>query len=102
MSENRVEFCFDVMDVGENAYFISSVEEGTVFLSKIRAVRVQKTSRSEPFKVYYLAEKTKSMIFHRDGFAHSTAEAAFNEIERMRILNPRATWQADCIGDILK
>lgn len=100
-----MKFCFEVMDIGDDAYFISSVEEGTVFLSKIRAVRVQRTSLSEPFKVYYLAEKTLSKIFHREGFAHSTAAAAaaaFAEIERMRIINPRTTWQSDCIADIYK
>lgn len=97
-----MQFCFEVMDVGDNAFFISSVEEGTVFLSKIRAVRVQRTSLAEPFKVYYLAERTLSKIFHRDGFAHSTAAAAFAEIERMRAINPRATWQSDCIADIYK
>ncbi len=95
-------FSFEVMDVGDDAYFISSVEEGTVFLSKIKAVRVQRTSLSESFKVYYLAEKTLSKIFHRDGFAHSTAAAAFAEIERMQTINPRATWQSDCIADIYK
>lgn len=95
-------FSFDIMNVGDNAYFISSVEEGTVFLSKIRAVRVQRTSLSEPFKVYYLAEKTLSKIFHRDGFAHFTAAAAFAEIERMRAVNSQATWQSDYIADIYK